>query len=245
MNESEDTNIGLPVADEVRIVALIAKGLTYQQIREDFKQQGKPLAVATIVAVKKRNAPNLSLIKHKLQLKEVASAANLHGKAHNLLNKRLESYEKRDELLKELDRKYADGEITEIEFEAETKRLHRLEPSIPELVSISREMHIQQKDEVEPDKPDAQEDLHTLVEAIKSGDSVTLERIVFNADSEPSEGPSARVVPSGNEGAERKSEPSAKQEDISVDDRTAGRPIPEAELAGDAGKDQKEGGSSA
>jgi hypothetical protein len=166
----------LTIQQETKIVALLARGDMYQEIIEAFKGE-RPLTNATISAVKKRNKENLELITQRQLEKEEADALAVKQKANKMIAKKLDQSDQNQETLDKANERYASGKITHKEYLSLTKHLKPV--TIPELVSVSREMHTQSS--AEPPKQDAHKDLQSLVAAIREGDEVELSKIVFRS----------------------------------------------------------------
>jgi hypothetical protein len=171
----------LSTAEELKIVALLARGDTYEEIRNYFKENNWRVPNnATILNVKNRNKENLDLIKVRILEKEAEDAVAIKKKANSLLKKRLDRNELETEVLTKASQQFADGEIDAKEFSDIKKRVKEI--SVVELVAVSREMHTQSKatDEIQNTAP---KDLSELVKAIKSGDEIKLQQIIFNSES--------------------------------------------------------------
>lgn len=169
----------LSVAEELKIVALLARGDTYQQIQEYFQANAmrKPTNT-TILNVRKRNKENLDLIKQKIIQKEAEDATSIKEKANSLIKKRLERADSEAKVLAIANQQFVDGEI-DMEELTRVKRLIK-ETGMVELVAVSREMYAQSRadNDVVNNTP---KDLSALVAAIRSGDEVKLQQIIFNS----------------------------------------------------------------
>lgn len=222
--------MGLSTADEVRVVALLAQGAKYREIIEDFRSRGKTMTYGTVSKVKKRNRANLDVIGQKMLMKELADARSLHVKSHQLLKRKLDRALNPEDELEDLKQRWQDGDMTEQEYTHLSRQIIDSEPSISELVSISKEMHSQSTKEPEPPAVNAAEDLHKLVQAIQSGDTVTLERLVFNADEQSSQGPSERPLQVSQFGPEREGEGRQHSEGVPPEPGTTAGTVPQTEV---------------
>jgi len=167
----------LSVSEEVKIVAMLARGDTYANIREQMAEEGRTVTDVTIGRVKNRNSENLSLIKSKLMAIEEADALSIKRKANTLLKKRLEQVQEETEIVNRANKEYLQGDMPHEIYERLMKTMKHT--SLPELVSVSKEMHLQSKTENEIAPPDVK-DLQALAQAIESGDEVILNQMIFN-----------------------------------------------------------------
>jgi hypothetical protein len=178
MATEEGLNTRLTLEEETRIVALLARGDTYKQIQAHMiSDLDRSVTEMTISAVKKRNASNLELIKNKFLEKQENDARALKDEANKIIGKRLKREDKATQIRAKAQDQYINGEITLKEY-TEILRTNK-EVSIGELVSVSKEMHNQSVDD--SDKDTSKNDTSALIEAIKSGDEVKLQQIIFNA----------------------------------------------------------------
>jgi hypothetical protein len=177
MTEKVDPR-GLTIQEETRIVALLARGDTHAQIQEQMAREFRGVHMRTIAAVKKRNKENFDIIRARLLEKQEHDASALKEKANKMISKKLDIEDKKLEIIQRAREDYLNGAISLKELTEILKR-HR-ETTLTELVSVSKEMHNQSSED--PDsKPDAQKDLSDLVNAIRSGDEVKLQQIIFNS----------------------------------------------------------------
>lgn len=167
----------IPVADEVKIVAYLARGETYASIRNLMAPTLPGISDSLIVRVKQRNKANLDVLTTKLEEIEVNEAQSIKQNANKLLKGKLRKAEKEDAIKEKLHDDYLAGELEAREYYDALKLVGTT--SIPELVIVSKEMHQQTK--FEPDTPPSSpRDLDALREAIKNGDEVALQQIIFN-----------------------------------------------------------------
>jgi hypothetical protein len=167
----------LTAEEETKILALIVRGDTYSEIQKIMEKEHRHVTQVTITKVKQRNKKNLEIIKARMQAKAETDAMALKDKANKILDKKLDRSEATEDILAKAQADYLDKKIEFKEY-MEIIRTQR-EVSITELVSVSKEMHNQSKeDEATPvDK----KDITALVQAIKSGDEVTLNQLIFNS----------------------------------------------------------------
>lgn len=175
----ERFNQTLSVTEEVRIVALLANNdYTYPQIQKIFESEfGRGLSQKAIQAVKKRNAKNLEAIKTKLMVRQEADALAIKHQANMMIQKRLTADDKVGEIIAAAQKQFLAGEIPLKEY-VDVLRTNR-PIAVTELVTVSKEMHAQSKDDDTPDV--TKKDLSALVSAIKSGDELVLNQLIFKA----------------------------------------------------------------
>ena len=172
---------GLTIQEETRIVALLARGDTQVEIQREMERDFRGVHLRTIAAVKKRNKENFDIIRARLLEKQEHDAGALKEKANKMISKKLDIEDKKIEIIQKAREDYLNGTIGLKELTEILKR-HR-ETTLTELVSVSKEMHNQSSED--PDsKPGVQKDLSDLVNAIRSGDEVKLQQIVFNSKDE-------------------------------------------------------------
>ena len=170
----------LTMEEETKVVALMARGDNYKEIRAYMEEHGlQAPSNATMLNIKKRNKENFDLIREKLADKEAEDALAIKEKANSAIKHRLDRYEKEAEILETAHQQYIDGEIDAKEWADIRKRTK--EASLVELIAVSREMHSQSRAGTDDDKNTTTEDLSALVQAIKSGDEVKLQQIIFNS----------------------------------------------------------------
>jgi hypothetical protein len=170
---------------QLQVLALKARGDTYQQISE-----ATGIKVPTLQGIITRNKDTLAIIEDKMIEHKVSKSKKILDKAHDLIERKLDrivdSHEAQDEARAMLKR----GEISPEEYRNISMTF--IDATLTELNSISREAWNQSQ--VESGKPtsiaasprEARDDLVRLVEALKiEGNELTLERLVFGP-SEPS-----------------------------------------------------------
>lgn len=175
----------LSIAEETYIVGCLARGDTYEMIKSQIvKEFDRTVTSDTIALVKKRNKKNFTMIKKATMETTRANTMAILAKANNRLEEKLDSDELQNALLIKAHQDYIEDKITLEEYMALAKSFKTA--TIPELVSISREMHAQSSDT--PPAPQDPEELKRLREALESGNEVTLNQIIFNkgnADAQP------------------------------------------------------------
>src|SRR3990167_612375 len=165
----------LSTEQETHIVALLARGDTYKDITAQMNDKfNRPVDKMTIVNVKKRNAGNLSLIKEKQLQKALNDAQAIKDKANTLISTKLNSATKAQEAIDKAKDEFSKGNINVDELTGIIKA--NITPTLPELFSVSKEMHNQAQAD---DKPLERKDLTALAEALKSGDEIALNQILI------------------------------------------------------------------
>lgn len=171
---------------ETRVVAMIARGDTYETIAQTLEGEGSPLAISTISAIKKRNAEALAYMKRVMLEEQTTQSGKLLAKSRTLIERKLDRALRVDEELKELINELHDGVIDPKEYSMRSAGILGHELTITELNSVTKEAFNQSQ--IEQGKPtaisnnpqQAREDLGHLLDAIKTGDEVRLQQIVFN-----------------------------------------------------------------
>lgn len=179
-------NSKLTEVTEKKVLALLARGDTGKEIAAQLKAEDDiDISPQGILAVGKRNAGALSVIKNKIQAKQTSNAVAILDKSRNLIEKRLNRAERLELLLDDLAAQFAAGEIDADEYLSRIRMIPSI--TLTELSSVAKEAFNQSQVEagalgalpgVTP--AEAQAQLAVLVKAIQSGDEVELQRIVFN-----------------------------------------------------------------
>lgn len=172
---------------ETRVVAYLARGETFENIKRLIKETtDKTIANPSIVKIKQRNAENLNILRTKVMDIEEANALDLKGMANKILKSKLGNAEKEAELKAKLHDDYLEGVIDAKEYAETLKRIGNV--SIPELVVVSKEMHQQSKKD-DGVAPQANKNLQALADAIKNGDELVLNQMIFNPKKDDSAPP--------------------------------------------------------
>lgn len=172
--EKRARGVKIDVATEVKIVALIARGDTQEQISQ---QIAGGVSKNALTAIKKRNKENLDLIKERLMQRAMDDAEGIKQKANKIISQKLDHADDADVILDKARQDWLDDKITWPEYDKILKRFKPL--SVTELVSVSKEMHAQSTDNTKP--PASEADLASLAAAIRSGDEIKITQAVFNA----------------------------------------------------------------
>lgn len=175
----------IDAATETRIVAMIARGDTYEAIRRVLKDEGITIALSTISDVKKRNTDALKYMQDALVQHETNQSTKLLSKSRQLLERKLNRALHQDEEMADLKEQYVEGEIDQGQFNVLMERALKSELTVAELTSLTKEMFNQSQ--VEQGKPtsitenpaQAKENLKTLLEAINSKDDKAIVQAIF------------------------------------------------------------------
>lgn len=170
----------LTIVEETKVVALLARGDRIQDIIDAFPGRQYKMSNKTVMAVRKRNAESLALLKQQALEKATEDAGSIKEKANKKISRRLDSDEKNRQVLEKAKSDMLDDKITWKEYK-EILRAHK-DLSIQELVSVSKEMHSQSSKATDDETPKA--DLAALVAAIKSGEETKITQVLFNARTE-------------------------------------------------------------
>jgi hypothetical protein len=176
----------LAPAHEMRVLALIAKGDDYVSIQEEILEEfGRSIAVSTISKIKRRYADVLAQIKSQILQYEEATAQQLLDKSRQLIGKRLSVSEiEMKEYYRALN-EFERGEISFSDFKLRTE--HFKLPTLQELTTVSKEMSAQSGNTPAiPQGSSSSEVARLIKDAVDKGDTVSLERIIFNVDDQTS-----------------------------------------------------------
>ncbi|CAB4176622.1 hypothetical protein UFOVP1522_38 [uncultured Caudovirales phage] len=171
----------IPQVDEIKIIALIARGDSHAQIINALKEDGSSTTSKTITAIAKRNQESLALITNKLIAFEESNVLDIKRKANSIIEKRLDQVDIEAGVLAKAHQQYIDEEI---QLEDYIKLLRTMKStSIPELVAVSKEMHVQERAKEAPINTPPQ-DMTALAAAIETGDEITLNQLIFKKNAE-------------------------------------------------------------
>jgi hypothetical protein len=185
MNQPKGRNERVDQATETKVLALIARGDTYDAIKGVLESEGTIISIATISAIKSRNKSALDFMKQELVKHEVSASTKLLGKARQLLERKLTRALNAEQIQKELIEEAKSGELEPHIFEALYNKALKAELTVAELTSLSKEMFNQSQ--VEQGKPtsitespaQAKENLKTLLEAINNQDDEKILKAIF------------------------------------------------------------------
>lgn len=174
-------NQPISTADEVKVVALLARGDTQKSIAEEVG-----ISPASVGVIKGRNADILSEIHGALVLQNTKQAKKILDRSHTLIDKRLSAEEQNYDDRVELKDKLDNSEITYSQYLSGLRAIPTI--SLAELTGLSKEMFNQSQ--IEDGKPtsipggagansdDAAKKLQDLIEALHSNDSVKMLELI-------------------------------------------------------------------
>lgn len=178
MSEQKDLS-PLTTAEEVKMVAMLARGDTQETIRKNMREFGRAnVSNNTIVAVRKRNRENIEMLKDKLMAIEEADALSIKRKSNEIIKKRLHQVEQEDEIVAKANKEMIEGDMPHEIYE---RLMRTMKPTtLQELVAVSKEMHQQARLEpVEAPKSNTN-NMEALAKAIEAGDEVILNQMIVN-----------------------------------------------------------------
>lgn len=184
-------NHTLGIPEETYVVALLARGDRIIDIQAEFEKTfERTINKATVVNIRKRNAENLEIIRSRTQEKIERDQAAIRNKANAKIDKKLDSDDLAAQVIAKAHSQYINGEIDYSQYSVLLRSVKEL--SVSELVSVSKEMHLQASDA--PGEPVNNEDMQKLQAAIQAGDTLTLNQLVFKRG-QPSEDSGQPVQP--------------------------------------------------
>lgn len=176
--EGEILHRGEPVttSEEIRVVALLAKGIRQKEIQQMMKAEfNRPLQLKTIQKIKKRNKANLEMIRSKHAETLISKASEIRDKTNEQILAQLEDSRTNNDIIAHYNKQYADGEITLGQLMDIKKKIKQ--PNFSELASLSKTMNDQAK-ELESDNKET-EDPANLISALNDGDELQLSQIIL------------------------------------------------------------------
>lgn len=191
-NKVMTTRTRLTTDQKLRALAYIARGDTLSQVAGHMLEEFEvTISESALSQLKKNHADTIDKMQTSLSESAAEDADALLKKTRRMLSVRLDRADRDSSELAELDRKWRDGEIKNKE-EYQRKKTGLLKISISELTNISKTMHAQTVKVPElppgampgalPAGGGAQTpaQLEALLNAIKDGNHVEIQRIVFN-----------------------------------------------------------------
>jgi hypothetical protein len=185
------TRTRLTTDQKMSALAFIARGDTLSQVAGHlFEDYNVTVSESALSQIKKHHADTIEKMRESLVDATSSEAAALANRARRMLNKKLDKADRDANALEEIDQKYRDGEIKDIE-EYRRRKAGLLQVSIQELNHISRSMHAQSAPETPPPSgapalpPGSNAQLSTpahleaLLRAIAAGNTVEIQRLVF------------------------------------------------------------------
>ena len=171
---------------EIKIVARMARGDTYADIKDDLAKEGVDISLSGLTDIKQRNSAALEQIKSSLIAHETSKSARILDKAKKQLESKLDAAETFEVRIATLKNKLEAGEIDEKEYEAMIRVLEfDSKITIKDLVTVSKEMFNQSQ--IEAGKPttitenpeENKRNLMILLKAINEKDEIGMLKAIF------------------------------------------------------------------
>ena len=175
----------------LRTLAYIARGDTMSQVAAHLLEDyGVTISESRLYQIKKNNAETIQKIQDRLADSAAADAESLMRQSRIQLAKKMQKADRDGNELERLDQQYRDNEIDKAEYQR--KKTGLLKMSVSELTNIGKAMHAQVvKVPGSPELPPGSApalppgsstpaQLEALLKAIQSGNTVEMQRIVFN-----------------------------------------------------------------
>lgn len=190
MGKNSSVSVRLTTPQRMKVLALIARGDTYEQISQILKKEdGKEISAPSISHIKKTHSDTLEKMRGMIVQQETAEVAEILVRSRRMTNRKLARAERDETELDKLNNEYRQGNISTKDYENKKRTL--LDLSINQLVQVSKEMHSQiLKPEDSPAGSEAGEKgarsnfnpdlVQTITEAIKKGDTVKLQQVILN-----------------------------------------------------------------
>lgn len=185
MSKKLNPNYKLTDIQRMQVLAMLARGDRYARINAFLQENyGVQLHISNFTQMKQRHSDTIQAMKETITTHVALESEVLMSKSRKLLNKKLDRAEQDAEELEELDRLYREGEITPAEY----KRMKstRYDITIGELNQVSKDMFAQSKfassdPDQSPKNGDANaQNTEALLDAIKAGNTVELQRLILN-----------------------------------------------------------------
>lgn len=173
----------ISTALETKIVAMIARGDSYNTILDKLAEDGVTLTKTSLTNIRERNSEALAFMKNTMLEQQASIAGRILKRSRELIEDRLGDDDRYWDIMKELNQKLADGEIDEEMY----YKMRPIAPSVSirDLTTVSKEMFNQSQ--IEAGKPtaitdnpaQAKENLKVLLEAINKGSDEDIARAIF------------------------------------------------------------------
>ena len=175
----------------MRALALLARGDTLSQVAAHLLEYYQvTVSESGLSQIRSNNKETISQMQQVIADGQSAEAEAIANRARRLINNKLDRAERDGKTLEELDQQYRDGEIKDVQ-EYRRRKAGLLKISINELTTISKAMHNQSQHTPPPagdDKPALPSGhsgatpahLEAMLQAIAAGNTVELQRLVFN-----------------------------------------------------------------
>lgn len=186
------TRTRLTTDQKLRALAYIARGDTLSQVAGHMLEEFEvSISESALSQMKKAHAETIDKMQTSLTESAAEDADAILKKTRRILSVRLDRAQRDESAIAEVDREYREGKIKSPE-EYRRKKAGFLKVSIAELTNISKTMHAQTVKVPElppgampgalPAGGSAQTPAHleALLNAIKNGNEVEVQRLVFN-----------------------------------------------------------------
>jgi hypothetical protein len=187
------TRTRLTTDQKMRALALLARGDTLSQVVGhllDYYQV--TVSESALSQLRSNNKETIAQMQQVVADGQSAEAEAIATRARRLINNKLDRAERDAKTLEELDQDYRDGKIKDVQ-DYRRRKAGLMKISINELTTISKAMHSQSQHTPIPpagDTPPALQSgshsgatpahLEAMLQAIAAGNTVELQRLVFN-----------------------------------------------------------------
>lgn len=172
----------VPKEREIAVLAMLARGDTVREIAKTTE-----ISSVAVSAIKKRNPEVFKYIQKRYIDKHLVSTTKILNKSNSLIERKLDTVEDDETTKNELLERYRNNEIDYKEYKRLSMGL--IEASLSELTTVSREMANQlekMKSDEEPKNQtsNSREQTEELLNLMKEGNHVELQRILFTPKEE-------------------------------------------------------------
>lgn len=184
----------LTTDQKLRALTLLARGDTLSQTSGHLLDEyGVTVSESALSQLRKQHTDTISKMQDTMAEAEAADAEQILKKSRKMIGARLARAERDSSELEQLDREYRENEIDYSEYKRKKATLMKI--SINELNNIAKATHTQIMRERGGDPPDPSKTLppgstpalgstpahlEALLNAIKAGNTVEIQRLVFN-----------------------------------------------------------------
>lgn len=185
----------LTTDQKMAALAMIARGDTLSQVAANLLTEYEvTISESAIRKIKSLHQETILKMQETIADGKAAEAGDISKRSRHLINRRLDKAERDERALEELDQKYRDGEIDGGAEEYRRRKAGLLKISVAELINISKTMHAQTiRIPALPQLPDTTTpqanlppgagqtpaQLEALLGAIKAGNTVEIQRLIF------------------------------------------------------------------
>lgn len=174
--EWEKPRPNLSIDEEARIIAMLVRGDSSTQIiAATTDQYGRVITKQTISNVRKRNKGTIAEIETRIHAYHEAETLKIRDRANTIIKQKLDHTDRAIQMLNLAGEQYLAGDITLAQYQQMQRECKTA--SLPELVTVSKEMHAQTTTTNTP--ASNPEDMAALRNALEAGDEVKLTQLVF------------------------------------------------------------------